>query len=156
MSPLDLHVLGTPPAFVLSQNQTLLFILLSHLPAPRFPSSCSRSSCLRFSLSDKLHSYEIDCLFCVYFSYPVSFSRSSRASSQVPPRVFPPVRRFVILPNYSSCVKYLFLPSSTVFAVFLSQFFVNKNSRIPQSRPLCENKVQHHQRSGIAPRHHQP
>ena len=30
MSPLDLHVLGTPPAFVLSQNQTLLFILLSH------------------------------------------------------------------------------------------------------------------------------
>ena len=25
MSPLDLHVLGTPPAFVLSQNQTLMF-----------------------------------------------------------------------------------------------------------------------------------
>ena len=25
MSPLDLHVLGTPPAFVLSQDQTLLF-----------------------------------------------------------------------------------------------------------------------------------
>ena len=24
-SPLDLHVLGTPPAFVLSQNQTLVF-----------------------------------------------------------------------------------------------------------------------------------
>ena len=26
-SPLDLHVLGTPPAFVLSQNQTLKFNL---------------------------------------------------------------------------------------------------------------------------------
>ncbi len=25
MSPLDLHVLGTPPAFVLSQDQTLPF-----------------------------------------------------------------------------------------------------------------------------------
>ena len=25
MSPLDLHVLGTPPAFVLSQDQTLVF-----------------------------------------------------------------------------------------------------------------------------------
>ena len=25
VSPLDLHVLGTPPAFVLSQDQTLVF-----------------------------------------------------------------------------------------------------------------------------------
>ena len=29
LSPLDLHVLGTPPAFVLSQDQTLLFNPLS-------------------------------------------------------------------------------------------------------------------------------
>ena len=29
MSPLDLHVLGTPPAFVLSQDQTLMFNPLS-------------------------------------------------------------------------------------------------------------------------------
>ena len=28
-SPLDLHVLGTPPAFVLSQDQTLIFDLYS-------------------------------------------------------------------------------------------------------------------------------
>ena len=27
VSPLDLHVLGTPPAFVLSQDQTLMLIL---------------------------------------------------------------------------------------------------------------------------------
>ena len=33
MSPLDLHVLGTPPAFVLSQDQTLMFNPL-HQPAP--------------------------------------------------------------------------------------------------------------------------
>ena len=31
MSPLDLHVLGTPPAFVLSQDQTLMFNPLSTL-----------------------------------------------------------------------------------------------------------------------------
>ena len=36
MSPLDLHVLSTPPAFVLSQDQTLLFNpVLS--PLPCFP-----------------------------------------------------------------------------------------------------------------------
>ena len=29
-SPLDLHVLGTPPAFVLSQDQTLMFNPLNH------------------------------------------------------------------------------------------------------------------------------
>ena len=27
MSPFDLHVLGTPPAFILSQDQTLMFKL---------------------------------------------------------------------------------------------------------------------------------
>ena len=29
ISPLDLHVLGTPPAFILSQDQTLKFIILN-------------------------------------------------------------------------------------------------------------------------------
>ncbi len=32
--PLDLHVLGTPPAFVLSQDQTLQLIRNSTRPAP--------------------------------------------------------------------------------------------------------------------------
>ena len=31
LSPLDLHVLGTPPAFVLSQDQTLMFNLAQKL-----------------------------------------------------------------------------------------------------------------------------
>ena len=31
ISPLDLHVLGTPPAFVLSQDQTLENIVFYHL-----------------------------------------------------------------------------------------------------------------------------
>ena len=33
MSPLDLHVLSTPPAFVLSQDQTLMFESFSVLTA---------------------------------------------------------------------------------------------------------------------------
>ena len=33
MSPLDLHVLGTPPAFVLSQDQTLSFNPFIRIPA---------------------------------------------------------------------------------------------------------------------------
>ena len=35
MSPLDLHVLGTPPAFVLSQDQTLMFNPLPFHPRQR-------------------------------------------------------------------------------------------------------------------------
>ena len=33
VSPFDLHVLGTPPAFILSQDQTLMLIIV-RLPSP--------------------------------------------------------------------------------------------------------------------------
>ena len=33
ITPFDLHVLGTPPAFVLSQDQTLKKLYLKHLSA---------------------------------------------------------------------------------------------------------------------------
>ena len=75
MSPLDLHVLGTPPAFVLSQDQTL--------PFNPFPISRSRG---RPSLIG------IICLFA--FLCSVSFSRFSRASLSRSP-----ARRLTILPN---------------------------------------------------------
>ena len=47
-SPLDLHVLGTPPAFVLSQDQTLSFnpLLSIEFPQPSFTHS-ELLSCLR-------------------------------------------------------------------------------------------------------------
>ena len=40
LSPLDLHVLGTPPAFVLSQDQTLSFnpLFLNQVPPTKFHS----------------------------------------------------------------------------------------------------------------------
>ena len=34
-TPFDLHVLGTPPAFVLSQDQTLKKLYLKHFSAPQ-------------------------------------------------------------------------------------------------------------------------
>ena len=57
LSPLDLHVLGTPPAFVLSQDQTLAFnpLYLSGVS----PARCKliRNYCLLFALF----------LFCIVF-----------------------------------------------------------------------------------------
>ena len=42
MSPLDLHVLGTPPAFVLSQDQTLVFNPSNAAPVPFGPGPASK------------------------------------------------------------------------------------------------------------------
>ena len=60
LSPLDLHVLGTPPAFVLSQDQTLMFNPHPITGANRLSAFLTRS--------------ESDCsLLCSLFS--ISFSR---------------------------------------------------------------------------------
>ena len=78
MSPLDLHVLGTPPAFVLSQDQTLTFnpFSLSQLlslmpslsprPSPRSLASLSHSESSVFS-----------CVSCLCIVFKVR-SRASR------------------------------------------------------------------------------
>ena len=58
LSPLDLHVLGTPPAFVLSQDQTLLFnpvyspelaVFLAFRFLYRFQGSCCALATARIS-----------------------------------------------------------------------------------------------------------
>ena len=74
MSPLDLHVLGTPPAFVLSQDQTLMFNpLTSFRTLNSLESSLSlRSLPLRSSL-DSLRFRSRFLLSCAFLS--VSFSR---------------------------------------------------------------------------------
>ena len=64
MSPLDLHVLGTPPAFVLSQDQTLMFN--PSLPRSSAPTD-SRFRCL---------SQKSDCSFLL-LSFTISFSRTA-------------------------------------------------------------------------------
>ena len=61
MSPLDLHVLGTPPAFVLSQDQTLAF-------NPLYLSGVSTS---------KMQTHSELLSLCLRYSCSVSFSRFS-------------------------------------------------------------------------------
>ena len=85
ISPLDLHVLGTPPAFILSQDRTLwkMFIhghslsywLISSLS--RFHSYCSGSSrlhetCKEFSRSNVFH--------CSVINVPCGFALASAAT----------------------------------------------------------------------------
>ena len=70
ISPLDLHVLSTPPAFVLSQDQTLMFNPLSCLISVSEPARQSQSLIL---IQQAFHSFESDCflyslsLICIVF-----------------------------------------------------------------------------------------
>ena len=68
LSPLDLHVLGTPPAFVLSQDQTLAFNPLS---SHRFPGSIST------------HSELLSFLFALLFLYRFQGSVLAALASQL-------------------------------------------------------------------------
>ena len=110
LSPLDLHVLGTPPAFVLSQDQTLSF-------NPFIPQSGS---------PDQVSLIRNYCLVCVVCS--VSFSR------------FVPVSQaaFQRLAQPALSVYYFFARPSRgflkVFAVFLLLFhFPNDNHDFQRS-----------------------
>ena len=96
VSPLDLHVLSTPPAFVLSQDQTLMFN-----PYRSASHSPKRSARTAFTLS------ESDCSF-LFFS--VSFSRFVAARGaplkraciyyQISPRLSTPFSKlFYIIKN---------------------------------------------------------
>ena len=102
-SPLDLHVLGTPPAFVLSQDQTLIFDSIAQL------SLCV--SLVRIGINFALalicsHRLTLSCLV-FSFSY-VSFSRF------VPP---PAARSFLSLADSLYIIAY---PLPSVNRVFRS------------------------------------
>ena len=110
LSPLDLHVLGTPPAFVLSQDQTLSF-------NPLFPQSGS---------PDQVSLIRNYCLVCVVCS--VSFSR------------FVPVAlgAFQRLAQPALLVYYVFALSSTPFSHFFvvfSRLFLFPNSTFVSHHP---------------------
>ena len=71
-SPLDLHVLSTPPAFVLSQDQTLSFNPVYILPVSPGKTQLIRNYCLFFAL------------FCLYrFQGSVPLSGVPRESACV-------------------------------------------------------------------------
>ena len=65
-TPLDLHVLSTPPAFVLSQNQTLKFNDLK--PRDKLSTALTNFACLAFCQLN-------DC-FKVHISYFKDFDRN--------------------------------------------------------------------------------
>ena len=98
LSPLDLHVLGTPPAFVLSQDQTLSF-------NPLFLNQVSPT---------KFHSFGITVLFalllfCIVFKVrtglPSAFE-AARATS------------FAILSQFQPCVNPFFFCFWAFFKTF--------------------------------------
>ena len=97
-SPLDLHVLGTPPAFVLSQDQTLIFDLYSlKLSLCVYFLSVLESTSL-FSTFSCFHrsTFSLPCLFSyVSFSRFVGSQLVSLADSLViVPHLLPPVNTF--------------------------------------------------------------
>ncbi len=99
MSPFDLHVLGTPPAFILSQDQTLMLVLRSLPDRPLLAFSVLLRSAV-FSASPRLchtaphgfASFRFPLLFTVFGSF---FSLN------------------ILFRNFQGCT-----------AVFLSRFFV--------------------------------
>ena len=86
MSPLDLHVLSTPPAFVLSQDQTLMFNPYPQLIAYSRPTRQSRplspfrqgvslfQNLTVIDASSRLPALFVD-LFLYKMTFSVSFSR---------------------------------------------------------------------------------
>ena len=73
MSPLDLHVLGTPPAFVLSQDQTLSFNPFIRIPSSRLGRSLSELTVV------------LSCVFSLYrFQGSAPLARSLYILSNLP------------------------------------------------------------------------
>ena len=64
ISPLDLHVLSTPPAFVLSQDQTLMFNPYPQPPSFRFVTRQSRSAS---ALVEAFNSFRNLTVFLVFY-----------------------------------------------------------------------------------------
>ena len=144
MSPLDLHVLGTPPAFVLSQDQTLMFesLLTSSVLTRFFASSLSlplaaptarlalapqlRSSSLPMSLTLRnLTSFLL--LLCIVFkdlfrSSPAAFGPVPQAASAIIPPAPAPCQHFSLLIVCKSVIRtqnLCHIPPVLLFATLL-------------------------------------
>ena len=83
MSPLDLHVLGTPPAFVLSQDQTLSFNPFIRIPSSRLGRSLSELTVV------------LSCVFSLYrFQGSAPLSQGACISYQISPALSIPFLKF--------------------------------------------------------------
>ena len=135
-SPLDLHVLGTPPAFVLSQDQTLIFDLYSlKLSLCVYFLSVLESTSLFSTFSRfRRSTFSLPCLFSyVSFSRFVGSQLVSLADSLVIiSHLLPPVNTFL---KVFSLFLYSFSYIRTLFRSFhylLSIFrTIMKKKRFP-------------------------
>ena len=101
MSPLDLHVLGTPPAFVLSQDQTLSFNPFIRIPSSRLGRSLSELTVV------------LSCVFSLYrFQGSAPLARSLYILSNHPRFVkpfLPFFRDFLNILHCSNVYNYSFV-----------------------------------------------
>ena len=130
MSPLDLHVLGTPPAFVLSQDQTLPFnpsrpLRLPSRSVPFVPSRlvplrlraftlwnlrCLLASVpFRLPASGSLAILPFNCAFllCIVFKVRLALSRSpaSELDYDIKSKMVCQALFFIFLKNFSDAVR---------------------------------------------------
>ena len=82
-SPLDLHVLGTPPAFVLSQDQTLALNPVLNLEVSFKRKTHVRIDCLCFDATRENRISRLSSLFCIVFKDHRPQRSCSRADSSV-------------------------------------------------------------------------
>ena len=85
-TPFDLHVLGTPPAFVLSQDQTLELIISTVLTVSLFSTgfSISKKTVVRFLLVPQIHCVLLLALYSFQGAFSCPASRSvSRSPRQL-------------------------------------------------------------------------
>ena len=119
ISPFDLHVLSTPPAFVLSQDQTLMFNP-SPLPRPLYSLRLAKASPFALTLPWRFNSKISDCFAA---RLPPDHSRS--------PPLFPS--------GLLRSAKALFLLFSVSFSRFVrAVFFVRRKRYFIKFRGACQ------------------
>ena len=83
ISPFDLHVLGTPPAFVLSQDQTLEFNLYRLSPAVAHFPSLGRLFVFAFLRSPSGERLACSLMHCIVFKVLLAAASRSPARRQL-------------------------------------------------------------------------
>ena len=109
-SPLDLHVLGTPPAFVLSQDQTLALNPVLNLEVSFKLKTHVRIDCLCFDATRENRISRLSSLFCIVFKDQCSqqfvLSLTAQLLYRVIRRLSTPFSHFFAL----SALLFLFSP----------------------------------------------
>ena len=119
MSSLDLHVLSTPPAFVLSQDQTLMFNpypLSSDLSC----TGLAKVLCSQHPFKRRFTLSESDCSFVRLFFFSVSFSRIGAVVSELPCEALSPTT-FGIISDPNRFVNTFFSTFQNPYIVRLFQ-----------------------------------